>query len=130
MQGVKSGNISIINKGVPGSSSQRAHLEVVKDDLNLLARFYSDSEKTLRYGVLCMNNCKTSLSSSDLTTIEISAKQNEEDLCKTGHLCKPGLLLKAGTKKEAVQWNEALSSTTQTTLEKEKHDDSLVHVLP
>lgn len=105
--GVKSGNISIITHVGSREKKQDTHLQVVKDDLHLLARFYTDSERTFRYGVLCMDNCRISLSTSDLRTIEI-AKQNDDDSAPPS----PGMLLKAKSREEAMEWVEALSPTS------------------
>lgn len=108
---VKSGDINIINNVGTKKTTQTTHLEVVKDDLHLLANFYVDSEKQFRYGVLCMDKCKTSLSSSDLTTIEVTKQTKEEDTFA------PGLLLKAKSHEEALEWVEAMSPKSKKTFE-------------
>ena len=119
--GIKSGDISIINQVGSNTTKQGTHLQEVKDDMHLLARFYNDSTKGFRYGVLCMDNCRISLSTSDLTTIEV-ARQKDDNSAPA-----PGMLLKAKSREEAMEWVEALSPTAKKTFSTSTDSDSEVN---
>lgn len=101
--GVKAGDIIIINKADEKvGSAQKAHLEIVRDQTNLQANFYTDSNKTFHFGSLTVDKCKISQSTTDLRVIQVN-KQEDDDLPSTG------LLIKAKSEAEAIQWMSVMS---------------------
>lgn len=95
---LKLGNLFVIS----GVAKHNAYIQVVKEDINVSANFYSDSDKTISFGSLSLAKCKISLSETDLSTIEVT-KQHEDNKRK------PGLLLRAKSQTDAKQWVDALN---------------------
>lgn len=100
---VKAGDIIIISKADEKvGNAKKAHLEIVKNNTNLQANFYTDSSKTFRFGSLTVDKCKVSLSTTDLRVIHVS-KQEVDDLPSAG------LLIKAKSETDASQWMSVMS---------------------
>ena len=102
---VKAGDITIISPTFDTTDSgQKVHMRVVKEDASLTAKFYTDSDMSFCFGTLSVSKCSISLSSSDLTKIEIIKRGDDRSP-------SPGLLIKAISKEDAINWLNAMSSS-------------------
>ena len=99
---VKAGVITVVSPFDTRDSGRNIHMRVVKEDANLIAKFYTDSDMSFCYGSLSVNKCFISLSSSDLTKIEIIKRGKERS-------SSPGLLIKARSEQDAITWLKAMS---------------------
>lgn len=102
---LKSGDIVILSQDDEKIGyGQKAHMELVKDNMhmNMHAKFYTDSNKTFRFGSLDVEKCKISLSTTDLSIITVSK-------CDDKNIPAPGLLIKAKSQEEAMQWMEVMT---------------------
>lgn len=95
---LKLGDLYIIS----GVCKLNAHIQVVRDDHATTAQFYSDSDKTIRYGTLSLAKCNISLSETHLSTIQVTKQNSDEKR-------NPGLLLRAKSHADAVEWLSVLS---------------------
>jgi len=102
--GVKAGDITIVNPAFDANKSgQNVHMRVFNEGSGLTAKFYTDSGMSFCYGALSVNKCIISLSSSDLTKIEIVKRGDDRSP-------SPGLLIKARSEEDAKIWLDAMSS--------------------
>lgn len=100
---VKTGDIMIVDKNASGKESgQKVHMRLVRQDLNLTAKFYTDSKMSYCLGILAVEKCIISRSSTDLTKIEVSRRRDERTPL-------PGLLIKTKSEEDALRWIEAMS---------------------
>lgn len=101
---VKTGDIFIVTQDDEKiGSGQKAHMEIVKDQMNFHANFYTDSNKTYRLGSLTVDKCKISLSTQDLRVIQVS-KFEEDEIQPSS-----GLLIKAKSQEDAMKWMAVMS---------------------
>ena len=101
--GVKAGNITIMSPTFATSySGQKVHMRVFNEGLGLTAKFYTDSDMSFCYGSLSVSKCSISLSSTDLTQIEIIKRGEERSP-------SPGMLIKARSEQDAMNWLKAMS---------------------
>lgn len=100
---VKVRDVTVVNETPTDHMEQRVfmHLEVVRVDGNLLARFFSDSDRTFHFGSICLKKCRISQSSKDLRTVYV-ARDGGDDITK-------GLSLRVKSPQEAADLVGALS---------------------
>lgn len=99
---VKFGDITIVRQdSIESLNGQKVHMMLVKEEGTLTAKFYADSKMSFCFGSLAVEKCKISLSSSDLTQIEVTKRDNP--------LPCPGMLIKVKSEEDAKQWVEAMS---------------------
>ena len=101
---VKAGDITIMSSTFDAANSKKVHLRVVNDGLGLIAKFYTESDMSFCFGALSVSKCIISLSSSDLTQIEIIQ-------CGGERSSSPGMLIKAKSKQDAMKWLNAMTSS-------------------
>ena len=99
---VKAGDITIMSTAFDEVNSKKVHMCVVNEGLGLTAKFYTDSDMSFCYGSLSVSKCSISLSSSDLTQIEIIKRGEERSP-------SPGMLIKARSEQDAMNWLKAMS---------------------
>lgn len=100
---VKVRDVTVVNETPADHMEQRVfmHLEVVRVDGNLLARFFSDSDRTFHFGSICLEKCRISLSSKDLRTVHVT-RDGCDDITK-------GLSLRVESAQDAADLVGALS---------------------
>lgn len=105
---IKDGNVTILQKVDEAfSSEQKVYMDLVKERVTLVAKFYADSNKTFLFGRLDLNKCQILPSETDAKVIKII---HNRDKTPSG-----GMFIKLRSEEESLKWMTAMDHSVEVT---------------